>query len=123
MNRMADDVHLLAGPVRIAADWIKILVFIAVLPIVFIVSLVNWILTGKPIMSPDEIWLTKVLLTVLSPWITTLTYIFCKHVREMRGHECRSPVPNFVVFFATILIVLFLVKCNFLFGWSFYNAE
>jgi hypothetical protein len=85
MNRMADDVHLLAAPVRIAADWIKILVFIAVLPIVFIVSLGNWILTGKPIMSPDEIWLTKVLLTVLSPWITTLTYIFCKHVREMGG--------------------------------------
>ncbi len=48
MNRMADDVHLLAAPVRVAADWIKILVFIAVLPIVFIVALVNWISTGNP---------------------------------------------------------------------------
>ncbi len=64
-------------------------------------------------MSRDEIWLTKVPLTILSPWITTLTYIFCKQVREMRGHEYRSPVANFIAFFATILIVLFLVKLQF----------
>jgi hypothetical protein len=58
-KQMADDVHLITTPVRIAAEWIKILVFIAVLPIVFIISVADWLLTGTPIMSPDEVWLTK----------------------------------------------------------------
>jgi hypothetical protein len=40
-NRMSDEVHLISTPVRIISDWIKILVFIAVLPIVFFVSVVN----------------------------------------------------------------------------------
>jgi hypothetical protein len=30
-------------------------------------------------------------------------------------------VSNFVVLVATIAIVLFLVKCNFLIGWGFYS--
>jgi hypothetical protein len=67
LNSLADDVHLITAPVRIAANWIKILLLIAVLPFVFVVSLVNWLLTGTPLMSADEILSSKVLLTVLSP--------------------------------------------------------
>jgi hypothetical protein len=52
MNQLADDIHLVTAPVRIVADWIKILVFIAILPIVFIVSVVNRLLTCKPILRP-----------------------------------------------------------------------
>ena len=85
-NQLADDIHLVTAPVRIVGDWIKILVFIAVLPIVFVVSVVNWLVTGKPIMSPDEIWLTKVLLTILSPLITTIFYVFHKHWRRMKDN-------------------------------------
>jgi hypothetical protein len=121
MNQLAEDVHLVTAPVRIAAEWIKILLFIALLPFVLVVSLVDWLLTGTPIMSADEILLTKVLLTVLSPWITTFLYLFHKHWRLARGREYRSPLPAFVVFIATVAFVLLLVKCNFQFGWGFYN--
>ncbi|MGB8493218.1 MAG: hypothetical protein WCE53_02340 [Candidatus Acidiferrum sp.] len=87
MNRLADDFHLVTAPVRIVADWIKILLFIAVLPIVFIVSVVNWLVTGKPIMSPDEIWLAKILLTILSPFIASVICVFHKHWRRMKDPE------------------------------------
>jgi hypothetical protein len=79
MNLLAEDVHLITAPVRIAGDWIKILPFIAVLPFVSIVSLVDWLLTGTPIMSADEIMLTKILLTILSPFITTVIWLVRKH--------------------------------------------
>lgn len=46
MNQLTDDIHPVTAPVRIVADWVEILVFIAVLPIVFVVSVVNWLLTG-----------------------------------------------------------------------------
>lgn len=38
MNQLAEDVHLVTAPVRIAAEWIKILLFIALLPFVLVVS-------------------------------------------------------------------------------------
>jgi len=121
MSQLADDVHLITMPVRTLADRIRILIFIAVLLIAFIVSVVIWLVTGKRIMSPDEIWPTKILLTVLSPWITTLSYLIYKHWRIGMGHEYRSPVPNLVVFVSTILIMLAIVKCNFPYGWGLYR--
>jgi hypothetical protein len=87
LNQLADDVRLITAPVRIAADWIKIILFLLTLPIVFIVSIVHWLFTGRPIMSSDEIWLTKILLTVLSPCITTVFYPIHKHWREMNDPE------------------------------------
>ncbi len=121
LNRMADEVHLISTPVRILSDWIKILVFIAVLPIVFVASVLNWLFTGARIMSPDEVWLTKILLTVLSPWITTLIYLCRKHWRAARGRRVERPIPSAVIFFGTIIAVLVLVRCSFYFGWGFYN--
>jgi len=52
MNQLADGVHLLTMPVRIVTEWFQILPFIAVLPIVFIASVVNWLVTGERIVSP-----------------------------------------------------------------------
>jgi hypothetical protein len=121
LNPLADDIHLISAPVRIAADWIKILFFIAVLPFIFIVSLVDWLLTRTPIMSADEILLTKVLLTVFSPFITTIVYLFHKHWRCIKDPECRHSIPALVVFIIAPLFTLVFVKCNFLFGWGFYN--
>ncbi len=121
MNQLADDVHLITTPVRIATDWIKILFFIAVLPFVFIASLVDWLLTGTPIMSADEILLTKVLLTVLSPFIATIFYLFHKHWRRRKDPEYQHSIPAPVVFIITLILMLAFVKCNFLFGWGFYN--
>ena len=123
LNQLADDVHLITAPVRIVADWIKILVFIAVLPIVFIVSVVTWLVTGKPIMSPDEIWLTKILLTVLSPFITTIFYLFHKHWRRMKDPEHQHSIPAPMVFVVALVLMLAFVKCNFFFGWGFYDAK
>ncbi len=122
-NQLADDIHLVTAPVRIVGDWIKILVFIAVLPIVFVVSVVNWLVTGKPIMSPDEIWLTKVLLTILSPLITTIFYVFHKHWRRMKDPEYRRSIPAPVVFVIALVLMLAFVKCNFYFGWGFYDVR
>ncbi len=121
LSRMSDEVHLISTPVRILADWIKILLFIAILPLVFAASVVNWLVTGECILSPDEIWLTKVLLTVLSPWITTFLYLIRKHWRAARGRRIEKPIPSAVIFFGTIVFVLILVRCNFYFGWGFYN--
>lgn len=123
LNRLADDVHLITAPVRIVADWIKILVFIAVLPIVFIVSVANWLLTGKPIMSPDKIWLSKILLAILSPFITTIFYLFHKHWRRMKDPEYQRSIPAPVVFVIALALMLVFVRCNFYFGWGFYSVR
>jgi len=90
MNQLADDIHLVTAPVRVVADWIEILVFIAVLPIAFVVSVVNWLITGKPIRSLDEIWLTKVLLTVLSPFIAMIICLFHKHWLQMKDRNIET---------------------------------
>jgi hypothetical protein len=89
---MMDD-HRRTAPVRIAADWIKIFVFIAILPLVFVVSVINWLMTGEPIMSADEILLTKILLAILSPFITTIFYVLHKHWRLTKDPEYRNPDP------------------------------
>lgn len=121
LNQLADDVHLIGTPVHIAADWIKILLFLLALPIVFIVSIVHWLFTGKPIMSPDEIWLTKILLTVFSPCITTMICLIHKHWRMRDDPEYRNPIPAPIVFIITLFLVLAFVKSNFYFGWGFYD--
>lgn len=121
LNQLADDVHLVTTPVRIVADWIKIVLFLLALPFVFIASFVNWLFTGNPIMNPDEIWLTKILLTVLSPFIATFLCIFHKHWRQMNDPEYANPIPAPIVFVITLFLMLAFVKCNFLFGWGFYD--
>lgn len=121
MNQLAEDVHLVTAPARIAADWIKILLFIAFLPIVFIASIVQWVLTGTPIMSPDEILLTKILLTVLSPFITTIFCVLHKHLRRRKDPEYQHLIPAPVVFIMTLILIFAFVKCNFFFGWGFYH--
>ena len=123
MNRMADDIHLIATPFRWVGETLKLLLLVLGLPLVFIISFIYWLITGKLNMSPDDLWLTKVLFTVLRPWIMTLTCIFNKHFRVMKGHEYRSPVPNFIVFVATILIMLVFIKCNSLCSWGFYSGK
>jgi glucose-6-phosphate-specific signal transduction histidine kinase len=115
------DDHKRTAPVRIAVDWIKILLFIAVLPLVFVVSAINWLITGEPIMSADDILLTKLLLTILSPFITTIFYVLHKHWRLAKDPEYRNPIPAPVVFIITLVLMLVFVKCNFLFGWGFYR--
>jgi hypothetical protein len=120
-NLLADDVHLISAPVRIVAHWIKILVFIAVLPFVFVVSLADWLLTGTPIMSADEILLTKILLTVLSPFIATIFYVLHKHLRRRKDPEYQHLIPAPIVFVVVLLFILVFVKCNFMFGWAFYK--
>jgi hypothetical protein len=121
INRLADDVHLVTIPVRVAADWIKILLFLLAVPIVFIVSIVHWVFTGKPIMSPDEIWLTKLLLTVFSPFITTIICLFHKHSRRMKEPDYMNPIPAPIVFIITLVLMLGFVKSNFYFGWGLYD--
>ena len=119
LKQLADDVHLITKPVRIVAEWVKILLFLIVVAGLCGFSLIHWIFTGKGILHGDDLWFVKVLGTVLSPWITTFSYIVYTHWREVRGHTYRRPVPSFVVFLATIVIVLILVKCNFYYGWGF----
>lgn len=121
MDQLADDVHLITTPVRIASDWIKILLFLLALPIVFIVSIVHWLFTGKPIMSPDELWLTKILLTVFSPCIGAFICLVHKHWRRRNGAEYRNQIPAPLVFIITLFLMLAFVKCNFLLGWGFYE--
>ncbi|HYG99019.1 MAG TPA: hypothetical protein VD837_07795 [Terriglobales bacterium] len=121
LNQLADDVHLITAPVRLVVDWIKILLFLAAIPILIVASIVNWLFTGKSLLHPEEIWFIKVLLTVLSPWITMLAYIFRSEWRSFHGHEDQCRVPSFLIFFGTIGIVLLLVKCNFYYGWGFYD--
>ena len=123
LKQLADDVHLITKPVRIVAEWVKILLFLIVVAGLCGFSLIHWIFTGKGILHGDDLWFVKVLGTVLSPWITTFSYIVYTHWREVRGHTYRRPVPSFVVFLATIVIVLILVKCNFYFGWGFYRLH
>ena len=69
MNRMADDIHLIATPFRWVGETLKLLLLVLGLPLVFIISFIYWLITGKLIMSPDDLWLTKVLFTVLRPRI------------------------------------------------------
>jgi hypothetical protein len=121
LNPLAADVHLISAPVRIVAHWIKILLFIAVLPFVVIASVVNWLLTGIPIMSADEILLTKILLTVLGPFITTIFYVLHKHRRRRKDPEYQHLIPAPVVFVITLVLMLVFVKCNFFLGWGFYH--
>lgn len=121
-NELIDDLHLITAPVRIAADWIKILLFLLALPVVFVASMVHWLFTGKPIMSPDELWLTKILLTVFSPCITTISYLLYKHWREMNEPEYEKPIPAVIVFIITLILMLAFVKSNFYFGWGFYDV-
>lgn len=121
MNQLADDVHLIAVPFRWVGETLKLLFFILALPVVFVLSVIYWLITGTPIMSPDEVWLTKILLTIFSPFIATVICIFHKHWRRMRNPEYRNPIPAPVVFVITFVLVLAFVKCNFYFGWDFYS--
>jgi hypothetical protein len=123
LNQLADDVHLITKPIRVVTEWVKILLFLVVIAGLCVFSVVHWMFTGKGILHGDDLWLVKVLGTVLSPWITTFSYIFYTHRREVRGHTYRRPVPSFVVFFGTLVIVLILVKCNFYYGWGFYRLH
>ena len=123
LKQLADDVHLITKPVRIVAEWVKILLFLIVVAGLCGFSLIHWIFTGKGILHGDDLWFVKVLGTILSPWITTFPYIFYTHWREMRGHAYHRPVPSFVIFFGTIALVLILVKCNFYYGWGFYRLH
>jgi hypothetical protein len=123
LKQLADDVHLITKPFRVVTEWIKILLFLAVVAGLCAFSVIHWIFTGKGILHGDDLWFVKVLGTVLSPWITTFAYIFYTHWREVRGHTYRRPVPSFVVFFGTLVIVLILVKCNFYYGWGFYRLH
>lgn len=45
-------------------------------------------------MSLDEIWLTKVLLTVLSPFIAMIICLFHKHWLQMKDPEYRNPAKE-----------------------------
>ena len=123
LKQLADDVHLITKPVRIVAEWVKILLFLIVVAGLCGFSLIHWIFTGKGILHGDDLWFVKVLGTVLSLWLTTFAYIFYTHWREVREHAYRRPVPSFVIFFGTIVIVLILVKCNFYYGWGFYSLH
>ena len=121
LNPFAHDVRLISAPIRIVAAWIKILLFFTVLPFVLIASVGQWVRTGTPIMSADEILLTKLLLTVLSPFITTIFYLIHKLWRQRKDREYQRLIPAPVVFVIALLFMLLFVKCNFEFGWGFYN--
>jgi len=121
LNPLARDGGLISAPFRIVAAWIKILLFIAVLPFVLIASVVQYVLTGTPIMSADEILLTKILLTVLSPFVATIFYLIHKHWRRRKDPEYQNLIPAPVVFVLVLFLMLAFVRCNFLFNWGFYR--
>jgi len=123
LKQLSDDVHMVTAPVRLAVEWIKILLFLVILAGLCAFSLVHWVFTGKGILHGDDLWFVKVLATILSPWITTFSYIFYQEWRLARDDEYRSRIPSFVVFIGTVAIVLVLVKCNFYYGWGFYNLH
>ena len=88
------DIHLIAAPFRFVKAWLQILLFIIVAPIVFIVCLIKWMLTGEPIMSPDEIILAKWAIILLSPvWIPLLgiiIWVVSKRLKEREAEKLRA---------------------------------
>jgi hypothetical protein len=124
MNQLADDVHLIASPFRFVGETLKILLFILALPIVFVIALIHSTITGAPLLGPDLTLPVEILLTVLHPF---LVLVLCGLYTRW-GQDFRSKYPNrrlfkVSMFFADIPLVLFLVWCNFNFGWGYYQDD
>jgi hypothetical protein len=96
------DIHLIATPFRIVSDVLQMLAFIAVLPIVLIISVVYWLATGKPIMSPDELDFLKWACILLTPvWIMIggiVVWKLATYKPQPKKPETKSPkyVDNYV---------------------------
>jgi len=122
MNQMADDIHLIAAPFRLVGEWLKILAFILVLPVVFLISFVYWMLTGTPIMSRDECWLAQRVLTVLAPFILGFLHLFYAHIRNAKRHEDASTVAGMWTWIVGGIIAMpFVAKAVYQDG-SYYNS-
>ena len=86
------DIHLIAAPFRFVRDWIRIILFILILPVVLVVNVIHWALTGQPIMSPDEIWLAKTLFILATPvWILIATMVIWRIAKRPKKEPESEP--------------------------------
>lgn len=122
-KQFKDDVHLIAAPFRFVRDLFQVVIFILILPLVFLINFVYWMFTGVPIMSPDECDLAQIVLGLLSPLITTFCWMFYKHVQQEKDYRYEMPLPAWVIFIATAGFMLLFVKGNFYYGWGLYGSD
>jgi hypothetical protein len=106
------DLHLLAAPFRWIQGWLKTLLFIAILPVVFIISLIYSAITGEPIMSMDECILAQYALTILNPFIVTILFVIYRHIHEKDESVGRGQLNGMLVFFLDIPCVLLFCCIN-----------
>jgi hypothetical protein len=105
------DIHLLATPVRIVGEWIKILILLACLPFFCLFTLVYQLFTGASLAGTDLLWLMNGLLIILSPWIVSLSYLAYKaYVRKKGENDSHEMVFSWFLFICTAIGMFTLTR-------------
>lgn len=71
-SQIADDIHLLAAPLRFIVGIVRAAIFLAIFPLVILGLCIHAAMIGGPIMTDDMWLLTKVLFCVLAPFAFAL---------------------------------------------------
>jgi hypothetical protein len=111
-EQAAKDLHLIAAPVRMVDNAVQLVLFILVLPVVFLYSFVKYVLTGEPIMTPDECRFAQPVCLVVCPVLVGMCFGFYERRRRNNEEDYKLPLGMFKAMFLAIPLLYAFLWCS-----------
>jgi hypothetical protein len=123
-EQAAKDLHVIASPFHAVGEAIKVILFILILPVFFLVRFVNYLLTGEPVLDPWDCYLAQAVLIFLNPLFVFLMFSIYRQYREKTEPDWKLPLGTWSAFFIDIVLVVAFVKYNSLFlSFEFFHSQ